>query len=93
MRFGSNVVSNIMLASLRAMLKKEDDMREGTDFSIAEILVDKTAMPLSNFVRDLDKFGLTVKPPESLGRAAALGLWLDKDWVGNLVFKRRNEIP
>ncbi len=40
----------------------------------------------------LDKFDLTVKPPDSFKGGAALGLGLDKDKAGNLVFTRGNEI-
>ena len=49
-------------------------------------------MPASNLLSHLNKFGLTVKLSESLG-GAALGLQLDKDRVGNLIFTRMNEIP
>ena len=57
------------------MLKKDDDIRKGTDSYIDDI-VDKTAVPESNLVSH-HKFGLTVKLPKSLGGGAALGLQLD----------------
>ena len=81
-----------MLAIFKVVFKKEDDLREGTDCYIDDILVDETAEPASKFVSHLDKFGLTVKPPESLERGAALDLQLDKDEAGNQVFTRKNEI-
>ena len=49
-------------------------MKEGADSYINDILVDETAVPASNLVSHLDKFGLKVKTPESLGGGAALGL-------------------
>ena len=50
-------------------------------------------VPVSNLVSHLDKFGLTVKPSESLGGGAALGLQMDRARAGNLVFTRGSEIP
>ena len=65
-----------MLTIFKTVLKKEDDMREGTDSYIDDILVNETAVPTSNLVSYLNKFGLTAKLPESL-RGAALSLWFD----------------
>ena len=56
-----------MSAILKAVLKKEDGMRESTDSYIDDILVDETAVLASNLVSHLDKFGLTAKPLELLG--------------------------
>ena len=89
---GLNVASKIMLAILKAVLKKKDDMTERTDFYIDDNLVDETAVPTSNHVSHFNKFGFTVKPSESLGGGAVLILWLDKDRTGNIVFTRENEI-
>ena len=41
----------------------------------------------------LKKFGFTTKPPEPLEGGAALGLKLDKDRTGELVFQKGNEVP
>ena len=43
----------------------------------------------------LEKFGFTTKPPEPLegGGRATLGLKLEKNRTGELVFRRGNEIP
>ena len=39
-----------MSAILKAVIKKEGDMREGTDSYVDDILVDETALPASNLV-------------------------------------------
>ena len=63
---------------------------ESTDSYIDDSLVNETA---SKLVSHHNKFGLTVKPPELLEGAAALGLWFGKHWAGNLVLQEKNEIP
>ena len=77
--FGLNVAPKIKSAILKAALKKEDDMREGTDSCVDDILVNETSVSASNLVSQLDKFCLTAKPPESLKGKAALGLQLNND--------------
>ena len=74
---------------LKPYLKK---MRVSTESYIDDILVDETVVPASKLVSHLYKFGLIGKSLGSFERAAALGLWLDKDRASNLVFTRGNEI-
>ena len=57
------------------------------------MLIQRLCQQFSKLVSYLHKFGLTAKPLESLRRGAALGLQLDNDKAGNLVFTRGNEIP
>ena len=62
-----------MLAILKVVFKKEDDLREGTDCYIDDILVDETAEPASKFVSHLDKFGLTVKAAGITRKRSSIG--------------------
>ena len=57
LEFGLNVAPKIMSAILKAVLKKEDSTREGTNSYIDDILVDETAVPAFNLVSHLNKFG------------------------------------
>ena len=68
---GINAAPKIILVNLKAVLKKRM-IQTGTDCYIDDILLDETAVPTANLVSYLNRFGLTVKLPESLG--AALGL-------------------
>ena len=55
-----------MSVIFKAVLKKEDHMREGTDSYTNDILVDETAVHMSNLVSRLDKFDFIANLPESL---------------------------
>ena len=74
--FGLNVAPKILSAILKAVLKQKDNMREGTDSYINDVLVDEITVPASNFVNYLDNFNLTEKLLKSLEGTAALGLGL-----------------
>lgn len=50
-------------------------------------------MSAAEVIRHLGEFGLATKLPESLDGGAALGLKIDKNKAGELMFRRGNEVP
>ncbi|XP_014775525.1 uncharacterized protein LOC106872883 [Octopus bimaculoides] len=82
-----------MAVVLKSILGKEERIKKATSSYIDDILVDETIVPATEVVRHLERFGLIAKPPESMVEGAALGLKLQKDRSGELVFRRGNEIP
>lgn len=91
--FGLNCAPRIMTKILKTVLGKRKDIETGTNSYIDDILVDETAVTAAEVVKHLAKFGLVTKTPEPLEGGAALGLKLEKDMTGELVFRRGNEIP
>lgn len=91
--FGLNCAPRIMTKILKTVLGKRKDMEAGTNSYIDDILVDETVVTAAEVVEHLAKFGLATKTPEPLEGGTALGLKLQKDKTGELVFRRGNEIP
>ena len=91
--FGLNAAPRIMARILKTVLGKRKEIKAATNSYIDDILVDETMVKATEVVEHLAKFGLATKPPEPLEGGAALGLKLEKDRTGELVFRRGNEIP
>ncbi|XP_076056330.1 uncharacterized protein LOC143034280 [Oratosquilla oratoria] len=82
-----------MTRILTTVLEKTEAMKKGTDSYLDDILIDDTAVPASDVVEHLARFGLVSKEPEPMEGGTMLGLRLERDGSGNLLFKRGNEIP
>ncbi|XP_076049389.1 uncharacterized protein LOC143030071 [Oratosquilla oratoria] len=83
----------IMTRILKTVLEKTEAMKKGTDSYLDDILVDDGIVSTSNVVEHLARYGLTAKEPEPLEGGAVLGLRLERNAAGTLMFKRGNEIP
>ncbi|XP_076049685.1 uncharacterized protein LOC143030423 [Oratosquilla oratoria] len=91
LRFGLSSAPRIMTRILKTVLEKTETMKKGTD-SYLDILVDDSVVSASRVVEHLARYGLMAKEPETL-EGAVLGLRLERDGTGNLMFRRGNEIP
>ena len=78
-----------MTRILKTVLGKRKKIEAAMNSYIDDILVDETAVTAAEVVEHLEKFGFTTKLPESLEEGTALGLKLEKDRIGELVFQRR----
>ncbi|XP_076030373.1 uncharacterized protein LOC143018669 [Oratosquilla oratoria] len=91
--FGLSSAPRIMTRILKTVLEKTEAMKKGTDSYLDDILVDDGIVSTSNVVEHLARYGLTAKEPEPLEGGAVLGLRLERNAAGTLMFKRGNEIP
>ena len=90
--FGLSSAPKIMTAVLKTVLTKDDVVKRATSSYIDDILVEEAKVTAEK-VKDINTYGLTTKPSESLENGMALGLklWLNK--AGKLMFGRGNETP
>ena len=91
--FGLNVAPKIMAVILKSVLDEDEQVREATSSYIDDILVNTSKVPSETVVAHLERFGLKSKTPECLDGGAALGLKLQKQDDGTMVFCRGNEVP
>lgn len=91
--FGLTSAPRIMARILKTVLGKGEEMAAATNSYIDDILVDETVVTAAEVVEHLATFGLATKQPQQLEGGAALGLRLERDRTGELVFQRGNEIP
>ncbi|XP_076068433.1 uncharacterized protein LOC143040875 [Oratosquilla oratoria] len=82
-----------MTRILKTVLEKTEPMRKGTDSYFDDILVDDSVVSTSSVVEHLARYGLTAKETEPLEGGAVLGLRLERNGAGTLMFRRGNEIP
>ncbi|XP_076036030.1 uncharacterized protein LOC143021987 [Oratosquilla oratoria] len=68
-------------------------MKKGTDSYLDDILVYDTVVSALDAVEHLTRFGLVSKEPEPMEGGVVLGLRIETDGTGNLLFRRSNEIP
>ena len=89
--FGLNVAPKIMTAIVTKVLNMDEQVRDGTDSYIDDIIVNEDVIPCESVLRHLEKFGLVAKDPEKLGGARILGLQVKHEnerfmWTrGNLI--------
>lgn len=76
----------IIATVLKSILRKVHRIRRATNFSIDDILVDKTVVSATEVVNHLKKFGLFVKSLEPRVGGAALGFKLQSNKTGSLYF-------
>lgn len=91
--FGLNCAPRVMAVILKTVLSKSKRIQLATSSYIDDILVDESQVSAEELVDHLNKYGLATKPPEHLDGGAALGLKLQKNERGELVFSRGNELP
>ena len=91
--FGLNSTPNIMTAVLKNVLAKDEAVKSATCSYIDDILVDETEVTAERVREHVNTYGLTAKPTEVLEDGMALGLKLQWNKVGKLVFGRGSEIP
>ncbi|XP_076055165.1 uncharacterized protein LOC143033558 [Oratosquilla oratoria] len=91
--FGLSSAPKIMTRILKTVLEKTEAMKKGTDSYLDDILVDDSIVSTSSVVEHLARYGLTAKEPEPLEGGAVLGLRLERNGAGTLMFRRGNEIP
>ena len=91
--FGLNCAPRIMSKILKTVLAKSKKIEGATSSYIDDILVNETQVPAEDLIQHLSRYGLDTKPPEPLDGGAALGLRIQRNRVGELMFYRGNELP
>lgn len=91
--FGLNSAPRIMSKILKTVLSKSKKIKAATSSYIDDILVNESQVTAKELIQHLSKFGLTTKPPEPLDGGAALGLKIERNKSGELMFTRGNELP
>lgn len=91
--FGLNSAPRIMSKILKTVLAKSKKVEAATSSYIDDILVSESQVSAAEVIRHLSDFGLVTKSPESLDGGAALGLKIDRNKAGELMFRRGNEVP
>ena len=91
--FGLNSAPRIMSKILKTVLSYSTQINDGTSSYIDDIIVNKSKVETQNVIQHLKHYGLLTKPPESLENGAVLGLKLNLNQEGNLVYRRGNKIP
>ena len=94
-RFGFrlNFAPKNMTAVLKNVLAKDKAVKRATCSYINDILLDKTEVTAKRVREHVNTYGLTAKPTEVLVDGMALGLKLQQNKEGKLVFGRGSEIP
>lgn len=91
--FGLSSAPKIMTAILKTALKGNRKVNKATSSYIDDILVEESEVTAEEVRDHVETYGLTAKPAEPLDGGTALGLKLQKDEKGTLIFKRGNEVP
>ena len=91
--FGLNSAPRVMSKILKDVLGRDQEVGESTSSYIDDIYVNVSQIGADRVVAHLKRHGLEAKPPESLEGGSALGLRLQKDEHGALMFSRGNEVP
>ncbi|GFO06854.1 Gag-pro-pol polyprotein [Plakobranchus ocellatus] len=91
--FGLTSAPKIMSMILKWVLAQKLEIKQATSSYIDDIMVDVSDITAGDVVAHLKDYGLESKNPEKLDEGAVLGLKLDRDQQGDLIFSRANEIP
>ena len=91
--FGLSAAPRIMTRILKTVLSKSERIDAATSPYIDDILVDESQVSAEELTKHLGEFGLVAKPPEPLDGGAALGLKIQRNKAGELMFSRGNELP
>ena len=67
-------------------------VKKACDYYIDDIFVDESVEAAKNVAKHLDKFGLQCKPPEDLEKGRVLGLRVEQNKSGELIWKRDNVV-
>nr|XP_047137491.1 uncharacterized protein LOC124813994 [Hydra vulgaris] len=87
-----NVASTIMTTILRHVLNLNPTVKKVCDNYIDDIFVDESVETAENVAKHLHKFGLQCKPPQHLERERVLGLRVEKNKNGKLIWRRDNVV-
>lgn len=91
--FGMNSAPKIMSTVLAKVLSLDKTVSSATDHYIDDILVNEDLMNAGEVAEHLARYGLVTKPAVPIRGAKALGLQVDEDAGGNLIWRRGNRIP
>lgn len=91
--FGLKCGPKIMTRIVNEVLSLDERVRRGTDSYIDDIIVNENIISAEEVAAHLCAYGLVTKPPEELEGARVLGLCIERDNTGRLMFRRGNEIP
>ena len=78
---------------LKTVLAQSKKVEAATRSYIDDILVNESQVTDAELIHHLGKFGLITKMPEPLDGGAALGLKIERNGAGELMFRRGNELP
>nr|XP_047144528.1 uncharacterized protein LOC124818085 [Hydra vulgaris] len=92
MCFGINVAPTIMTTILRHVLNLNPTVKKACDNYIDDIFVDESVETAKNVAKHLLKFGLQCKPPQDLEQGRVLGLRVERNKNGELIWKRDNVV-
>ncbi|XP_065675498.1 uncharacterized protein LOC136091719 [Hydra vulgaris] len=92
MCFGINVAPTIMTTIFRHVLNMNSTVKKACDNYIDDIFVDESVETVENVAKHLEKFGLQCKPPEELEKGRVLGLRVERNKNGELIWKRDNVV-
>ena len=82
-----------MTSILSKVLSLSDNVKQGTDNYIDDIVVNNDVVSPSTVVEHLMKFGLQSKPFESMDQSKVLGLKIERSPEQHLLWKRGNALP
>ena len=91
--FGLSSAPKIMSGILKYVLRMEKAIEGATSSFIDDILVSQSKVSSEVVAAHLLRYGLVTKPAEQLEGGAALGLKIERDRDGELLFTRGNQIP
>ena len=86
--FGLSFAKKIMTAVLKMVLTKDNAVKIATSSYIDNVLVEEAEVTVEKVIDHVNTYGLTVKPSELLGNWMALGLKLQQNKAGKLMFRR-----
>ncbi|XP_065671646.1 uncharacterized protein LOC136089524 [Hydra vulgaris] len=81
-----------MTTILRHVLNMSSTVKKACDNYIDDIFVDESVETAENVAKHLEKFGLQCKPPEELEKGRVLGLRVERNKNGELIWKRDNVV-
>ena len=91
--FGLNCAPRIMTKILKTVLSISDHVEKATNSYLDDILVDVSLLPPQEVIEHLRRYGLAAKPPQPVIGGSALGLRVEANEQGEVLFSRGNDIP
>ena len=91
--FGLNSAPKIMSSILKTVLSKDKDVEKATSSYVDDICVNTDIVSSEYVIDHLNRYGLVAKAPEQLDGGSALGLKIQKNKEGVLMYHRANELP
>ena len=82
-----------MSSILKTVLSKDKDIEKATSSYVDDICVNTDIVSSEYVIDHLNRYGLVAKAPEQLDGGSALGLKIQKNKEGVLMYHRANELP